>query len=167
MSNIFEGFEFFISNIDEIGTSNSKKSSLESMIVEHGGTKVQNFLPNSTTHIIASVIDYRTNNIIKKFDTNVYSPKWVIDCIKYQRLIPLSPLYMKFINKETTSIFKNTIDIYNDNFFEDIGEDTLVEILSSMPKLDEEKNYKEVLYDLKEEYGGDCLLIDLITNRIN
>ena len=134
------------------------------MIVENGGTKVQNYLPNSTTHLIASNIDYRTNNIIKKYDINVYSPKWVLDCIKYQKLISLSPLYLKFINKETTAVFKKTIDVFNDNFFEDIEIEGLIEILDSMPKYGEEKCYNYVLNDLKEEYGEDNILIQLNRN---
>ena len=135
------------------------------MIVENGGTKVQNYLPNSTTHVIASNIDFRTNTIIKKYDVNVYSPKWVLDCIKYQMLISLSPLYMKYINKETSNIFKKTIDIYNDNFFENIGEEGLMEILNNMPKCDDDNCYKEVLGDLQEEYGEDNILIKLAKNN--
>jgi hypothetical protein len=160
---LFSGFEFFISNVEEIGSNVSKKTALEITIVENGGTKVQNYLPNTTTHVISSVLDCRTSNIIKKYDINIYSPKWIFDCVRHQKIINISPLYLKYVNSETSNIFKKTIDIYNDNFFEDVNKESLNEILDHMPKISNEQDFKEVLFDIKQEYS-DNLLIKMLSN---
>ena len=48
-SDMFKGMEFYIVNVDD---KIANKAYLESRIVEHGGSRVQNLLP-TTTHVIA------------------------------------------------------------------------------------------------------------------
>lgn len=121
---------------DNLSVNLNSKKSLECSIVENGGSKVQNYLP-STTHVISSKIDIRTSNLIKKYDINIFSPKWLFDCIKYNKLIHLSPLYLVYVNKETQRLFLNSIDKYNDSYVNLVTKDSLLEIFKSM------KSYKE------------------------
>jgi BRCA1 C Terminus (BRCT) domain. len=64
---IFAGFEFYI-------VKSSEKEVLEKLIVENGGTKVQNYL-NSTTHVIGSDLgSIRVQNLIARKDLDIISP---------------------------------------------------------------------------------------------
>jgi|LauGreDrversion4_2_1035121.scaffolds.fasta_scaffold240809_4 hypothetical protein len=53
INNLFKGLEFLILNLDNTEHSVDFKRTLESVIYENGGNKVQNYLP-STTHVIAT-----------------------------------------------------------------------------------------------------------------
>ena len=65
------------------------KQRIEYLIVEHGGEKVQNYLP-SVTHIISNKIDFRAKNILKLHDINVMKSKWVEDCVKNKKILKIS-----------------------------------------------------------------------------
>lgn len=152
MSNLFSGLEFLVLNLDDnLSVNTTQKKTIECCIVEHGGVKVQNFLP-TTTHIIASKLDIRAQNLLKTMDVNIYSPKWVYDCVKYNKFMTISPLYLIYINKETKKTFSKTIDPYNDNYFEDVTKDNLIEILASIKDFKEKDDFNLALEELRKEY---------------
>ena len=152
VSDLFKGFQFFISNLDKIAKNNlEKKRLLEYEIVANGGDKTQNYL-NSTTHVIAEEIDLKIKNILNKHDINIYNSKWVYDCIKYEKIIPLSPMYLTYINEETREIFKMNIDIYNDSFFDNVDIDSLREIFNGMKNINFEKEFGKINQKIKNEY---------------
>jgi hypothetical protein len=124
--------EFLILNIDEnIQINTQQKKTLEFSIVENGGNKVQNFL-TSTTHIIASKLDIRAQNLLKTKDVNIFNPKWIIDSIKYNKLMKLSPLYLTYANKDTKELFSQTIDKHSDDYYEFVTKEHLTEIFMNM-----------------------------------
>jgi len=132
-------------NLDENITNNLlQKRTLETSVVENGGFKVQNFLPSTTTHVVASKLDIRAQNILKKNDIDIYKPKWVTDSIKYKKLIPKSPFYLTHATKNTQYFFSNNYDCFGDSFFEDINYETLKEVFANI-KIDQGLCHKIVL----------------------
>jgi DNA ligase-4 len=150
LSVLFNGLEFLVLNIDDnIQLNTQQKKSLEYNIVENGGTKVQNYL-SSTTHVIASKMDIRAQNLLKTKDVNIFNPKWITDSIKYHKLMKVSPLYLTYANKATKELFSQTIDKYNDDYYEYVNKENLVEIFNSMKSVDLSDS---MIRDLKERYN--------------
>lgn len=108
-----------------------QKRNLESLVVENGGSKVQNFV-HTTTHIIAAKLDIRAQNILKKNDLDIYKPKWVTDSIKYKKLVPKSPFYLTYASKNTQVFFSNYYDCFGDSFFDEITLETLKEVFGNI-----------------------------------
>ena len=153
-STLFTGFQFLVLSLDEVTAQNLiKKKLLEFAIVENGGEKVQNYLPNITTHVVAEKIDFKINNILVKNKINVLNSKWVYDCIQYKKILPLSPMYLTYINEETKEAFKLNIDKYNDSYFEDVDVNSLNEIFKGMKGIDIKKELKEAKKGLIKEFG--------------
>lgn len=89
VSNIFRGFEFYISNFPTIEI----KKKLETMILQNAGNFVQNYLVTNT-HIIACRMDFKLKTLLKQFDRNIIFPVWIFDCIEKNQLLDLSPKYL-------------------------------------------------------------------------
>ena len=87
--------EFYIVNCKD----KPSKPELELMIYQHGGSLVQNLLP-STTHIIATVDDFKCRSIREHFDMNIISYKWVLACVRRSFLLDLEPRHMIYTNAE-------------------------------------------------------------------
>jgi hypothetical protein len=87
---MFSGMEFYIVNVDP---EKANKPYLESRIAENGGLVVQNMRP-STTHIIASNIDFKVKNLIERFNMNIVKYNWILVCIERGFLVDLEPSYM-------------------------------------------------------------------------
>ena len=162
ISNLFQGFQFLILLLDDNVTLNSTmKQNLEYLIVEHGGEKVQNYL-SSVTHIISNKFDLRAQNILKLHDVNILKSKWIEDCVKYKKILKVSPKYLTYANEETKEIFSNTIDKYGDSFYEEIDYQTLEGIFENIKIKDIEKEYKEALKDILDEYNDNDIVKNLI-----
>ena len=162
ISNLFQGFQFLILLLDDNVTLNSTmKQNLEYLIVEHGGEKVQNYL-SSVTHIISNKFDLRAQNILKLHDVNILKSKWIEDCVKYKKILKVSPKYLTYANEETKEIFSNTIDKYGDSFYEEIDYQTLKGIFENIKIKHIDKEYKEALKDILDEYNDNHILNNLI-----
>lgn len=153
VSNLFKGMEFLVLTLDDnLINHTQKKKALECSIVEQGGIKVQNFLP-STTHVIASKLDVRGQNILKTNDINIYNPKWVYDSIRCNKLMTISPLYLTYANRETKKQFVYTIDKFNDNYYEDLTPESLAELFLSMKEYEKDEDFNFVMQEIKKEYS--------------
>lgn len=135
---MFKNCEFLFLNLDEIINKDLQlKKELETLVVQNGGNKVQNYLPN-TTHVIAFKKDVRVNNILKKNDIDIYKPKWVQDCIKYKKLMPKTPFYLIHSSKESQNYFSKNYDSFGDSYYENVNKDHLREIFENI-KIDDSK----------------------------
>jgi len=61
----------------------------------HDGTIVQNPM-NSTQYIVTDIIDYKLRAYQSQKDKKYtfIKPKYIINCIKANKILPLSPLYL-------------------------------------------------------------------------
>lgn len=158
VSDLFRGLEFLVLTVNEEMSKNSEeKKQLEKLIVEHGGKKVQNLL-DSTTHVIASLIDIRAKSILKKTNKNILQPNWVYDSIKYKKIMDLSPIYLLYTNNDTITSFKYTMDKYNDHYFIQSNPGYLEEIMKNMkvpknsPKIEEIVDFFSSKYKKDKEF---------------
>ena len=167
-SNLFAGFQFMIVCLDEVVSQNIvKKKMMEYTIVENGGEKVQNYLPNRTTHVIAEKIDLKIRNIISQHDINVFNSKWVYDCVKLKRIIPVMPMYLTYVCSETKEMFAMNIDKFNDSYYEEVDENVLKEIFGGMDIAKEELDemVERAVVELKKEFNDEEM--EIITNDIS
>lgn len=155
-SNLFAGLQFLVLSLDNVASQSSiKKKLIEFAIVENGGEKVQNYLPNITTHVIAESTDVKIQNILSLHNINIINSKWVYDCIQYQKILPLSPMYLTSINEETKELFKMNIDKYNDSYYDDVDINSLKEIFNGMKKIDIDKQINTAIKEINKEYQND------------
>lgn len=111
VSNLFEGFEFYIVNSEPVA-----KAELERMIVSHSGNKVQNLLI-TTTHVISSKLDtIKVRNLLDHYDMDILKPQWVLDCIQFNSILPLKPKYLTHPSSNTARYFQNYYTDYGDAF---------------------------------------------------
>ena len=152
ISNLFQGCTFLVLLLDEsVDKNSSMKQSIEYLIVEHGGEKVQNYLP-SVTHIISNIIDFRAKNILKQNDVNVMKSKWVEDCVKYKKILKISPKYLTYANEQTKELFAKTIDIYGDSYFEEIDLNGLEGIFENIKIINLDVEYEKSVNKMMKEY---------------
>lgn len=106
-SSLFKEMEFYIVKAND-------KPVLEKIIVENGGSKVQNYLA-TTTHVVASDISsVRVQNLIKNKDINVISPQWVFDCVRHNEVLVLRPKYVISACEATKKVFDDQFTKYGD-----------------------------------------------------
>ena len=106
---LFNNFEFYIAKAEN-------KQTLERIIVENGGNKVQNYLANSTTHVIASDINsIRVQNLVQKKNIDVITPQWVLDCVRYNEVLGFKPRYLVHASSSTQQIFDRDFTKYGDS----------------------------------------------------
>jgi DNA ligase-4 len=131
-TSLFKDKEFVVLS----GDSQYSKDKLERLVVQHGGTKVQN-PSEKTTYIIAHdtskciIIDFnisalKVTNLIEAatLGRNPYGDKdiihcsWLVDCINERSLVSLHPRYMIYTSKVTNEKFKQEMDKYLDCYSE-------------------------------------------------
>lgn len=152
ISNLFQGCQFLVLLLDDsIDQNSSMKQSLEYLIVEHGGEKVQNYLP-TVTHIISNKIDFRAKNILKTNDVNVMKSKWVEDCVKNKKILKISPKYLTYANNQTKDLFAKTIDIYGDSYFEEVDLNGVESVFENIQIKNVDYEYEKCIFKMLKEY---------------
>ncbi|KAI8611855.1 ATP dependent DNA ligase domain-containing protein [Chytriomyces sp. MP71] len=101
------------------------KHALESEIIKHGGSCVQNPRLGKTKYVLAEKPIIKVNNLIKDGLFDIVKPAWLLDCV-YVR-------YMIYTADETRRHFKRVNDKYGDSYSQDVTADDLCEIFKTMP----------------------------------
>jgi DNA ligase-4 len=107
-STLFEGIEFYVVKAMD-------KAELERIIVEHGGSKVQNFMKNTRFVIAEDCLSMKVQTLIEKQQVNIIKPLWIYDCIKYSYLVQLVPKYVAFANNDLQAKFNSELTKYGDS----------------------------------------------------
>ncbi|KAI9090279.1 ATP dependent DNA ligase domain-containing protein [Phlyctochytrium arcticum] len=127
---LFHGKEFcVVPNATEGGFRD--KHVLETTILEHGGTCVQNPV-TSTNMIIADLWTLKVNNYKAAGVHDIVKSRYISDCIKENTLLPLNPKYMLFATEGTKESFKESIDMWGDSYTNEIKTSGLKELFNSM-----------------------------------
>ncbi len=120
-TSLFKGKEFVVLS----GSVEHTKDKLECMIVQHGGTKVQN-PSEKTAYIIAHDTTLKVNNLMDAArlgkspygDKDIIHVSWLIDSIREGGIVSFHPRYMLYTSKITDLKFKDEMDKYLDSFAE-------------------------------------------------
>ena len=116
LSQIFAGHEFLFLTLR--GCSQSKEE-LERLVVQYGGSKVQNFL-QSTTDIIASDASVlKVQNFIQTFDLDIKKPEWILACVDTQEVVEAGPRYLLHTSSQTSEYIRTHFSPYGDAYFVD------------------------------------------------
>ena len=73
---------------------------------------------------IGPVVD----GIISKSGKDIVLPKWIIDCVQEQDLVPLAPKYMLHTTEETKASFREEMDRWGDLYIQDATEQSLRDV---------------------------------------
>jgi DNA ligase-4 len=108
-SGLFNNFEFLV-------LQSKQKEAIERLIVQYGGTKVQNWCP-STTHVIADSSDsLRVRSFIDRNDVTVFRSKWVVDCTEQGELLAVKPQYLLSASSDLKASMQGKFTSYGDSF---------------------------------------------------
>jgi len=88
---------------------------LERLVVEYGGSKVQNFMKGTNYVVAEDCESMKVQNLIERQQINIFKPLWVYDCIRFGYLVPLSPRYMAHANNELKNRFNKDMTKYGDS----------------------------------------------------
>lgn len=108
---IFENCEFYVVKAVD-------KMEIERLVVEYGGSKVQNLMRNTNYVVAEDCESMKVQNLIEKQGINVIKPSWVYDCVKFGYLVKLAPRYMAHANEELRERFDNELTKYGDSLTE-------------------------------------------------
>lgn len=164
-SDLLKGHEILIISC---GKKFSKKE-LETMILKHGGKRVQNCL-ESTTLAVAAEKDFRTGAINQKYGLSVLSVEWLVESIKNGRLEDFKPRFI-IENSEWLKLRnKEKFDKFGDDFFEDTNLNELKKILENeeleqeLKIFEKEKNFNfEERLELEREIFEEKKLLENIS----
>ncbi|XP_065897200.1 DNA ligase 4-like isoform X2 [Dysidea avara] len=127
VSGMFKGKEFCVIN----GPPGFNKAAIETKIIEHGGTVVQN--PGPETHmVLVYKLVVRADNIIKVELYDVVKTSWLQECLDSSHCVPLLPHHMWFTSAKTKSHFAQLYDRHGDSYFEDCTEESLKQIFQKI-----------------------------------
>ena len=130
VSSIFEGMEFCVMN----GTKEHDKPELETLIVQHGGAKVQYPFEGSTFCVLAATQTLKVRNIVESRRFDVVSIAWLLDCVSEKRLLQLGPKYMIFTTERTKELLLGQYDRFGDSYTEDATPQSLREAFAQVGK---------------------------------
>lgn len=110
ISNLFMDLEFCILSCQD-------KAGIETLVFNFGATFVQNPRRGMTSYVVADNLDIKVKNLIASGWINIVTSKWVYECTRKGKIIPLDPRYVLFATKETREAFlREVCDEYDDVF---------------------------------------------------
>lgn len=138
------------------GNNDCSKKNLETLVIAHGGTIVQN--PSKSTHCVIArdTKNVRVKNAMKSNKYNIVKLQWLVRCCESKKLFPFSPLDILQITKEAEKELGDFYDKFGDDFVTPLTNQTLQEILHNIPvKTNVNTDFQagvNALYEQLEEY---------------
>lgn len=134
---LFEGKTFYVTG----GSQDPKRSQeeLEKLIKEHGGICTKNPASVRDGHALALTdrLTARTRAILNMEGANVITPKWALDCIRQNYILPFETEYLFAATDDMYTLAAENTDQYGDSYFRDVDED---ELRATFERMKEEKS---------------------------
>eukprot|EP00743_Colponemidia_sp_Colp-15_P010678 GILK01011788.1.p1 GENE.GILK01011788.1~~GILK01011788.1.p1 ORF type:complete len:977 (-),score=171.66 GILK01011788.1:53-2941(-) len=134
-SKLFSSMEMCILNTDE---RKYPKQELETLIVQYGGSKVQN-VREATTHILAARLDMKVRNQIQVGERDILHYQWLLECIAQKQVVPLEPKYMIHATRATKDKFSRELDRYGDHYTRQLTLNGLQDLLKEVGKQEQQR----------------------------
>nr|XP_042896531.1 DNA ligase 4 [Parasteatoda tepidariorum] len=141
-----------------IFSSLEKKQEVEKKIAQSGGKLVQN-PGNGTFCIICDKITAKVKNLINKGIYDVVKEEWIENCYMEGLLLQWKPDDLYHAKQETCEKLGQFYDKYGDNFTEDVSENSLKRIFSSISEeewLAQDMTNQKIV-ELEKNYFPDSL----------
>lgn len=152
-SKLFEGKTFYLTG----GSKNPKKpqEELEKLIKEHGGVCTKN--PASVRDGLAiPLADRQTARslaISKMEGVNIVTPKWALDCIRQNYILPLETDHLYAATDEMYALAAENLDPYGDSYFRDVEVDELRNVFEQVQKERESAPRRVGEFDVEAFYN--------------
>lgn len=141
-SQLFVGHEFLFLTLR--GCVQTKED-LERLVVQHGGTKVQNCLKSTTDVIASDEKVLRVQHLIQTYDLDIKKPEWVQACVEAGQLVVAGPRYLLHASAQTSEYFRSCFSPYGDSYFVDFcSANDLFGLAMSVPMADAETQIKRL-----------------------
>lgn len=131
-SKLFEGKTFYLTG----GSKNPKKprEELEKLIKEHGGVCTKNpaSVRDGLAIPLADRVTARALAITKMEGVNIFMPKWALDCIQQNYILPFETDHLYAATDETYALAAENSDRYGDSYCRDVDVDELRKIFEQM-----------------------------------
>lgn len=132
-SKLFEGMAFYIPSGSE--NLDKQRPELEALVREHGGSIVQD--PSKVAEGTAIGVGDRQTELVKslaKMEGVAYivSPKWMVDCIKQQYLLPYEDEHLYLAPDDMRALALENTDQYGDSYHRDLDEDEMEKLVARM-----------------------------------
>jgi DNA ligase-4 len=130
VSHLFSHFEFCVFQFSD---QRYKKAEIEREIMLHDGSIVQNPM-GSTQYIVTDCIDYKLRAFQSQKDKKYtfIKPNYISNCIKANKILPLSPLYLTVLPERSSSFYRDSFDRFGDSYTNYLDLRELDELLDSM-----------------------------------
>ncbi|CAN6603465.1 DNA ligase 4 [Trichomonascus vanleenenianus] len=129
---LFVGRTFYV--LSSRYTEGFDKIKLAELIKEYGG-KLTNSLKEGDVIFIADSPNV-TADAVRQNDKDVVKPLWVIDCIRYNMILPLEPIYIFSATMETLHKAHENVDQFSIPYFREISEEELNDLLKKVDAMD-------------------------------
>lgn len=152
-SSLFSGEKFYVMT-DSKKYQKVRKSELEIMIKKNSGSLTNSAENNNDSqrrlNLIADRETVNVSGILSKRDLDILRPIYILDCIRYEKLLPLEPRYLLHATLETERTANNHVDVYGDSYYRRVELEELKEILKKdKVQLDIDRgSMKELIFDL-------------------
>ncbi|KAI9247434.1 hypothetical protein BDA99DRAFT_525900 [Phascolomyces articulosus] len=145
-TSLFSDLSFYVVSGDE----STNKAQLETMIKENDGKFLQT--THGVKYIVAGSKNPRVDGIISKDEQDIVFPKWIVDCVEEQDLVPLGPKYMLHITEATKDTFRQEMDPWGDLYIKEATEQSLRDVMSRMTIGFNENTQRPLADEIRERY---------------
>ncbi|CAN8096894.1 unnamed protein product [Discula destructiva] len=156
-SKLLAGMSFYVPSDSE--DPKKTKTELETLIKEHGGTVV--LQPSKVREgVVVPLADretLRTRAVMKFEGVNIITPKWIVDSINNNYLLPYEKRHLFVATDEMLELAERTVDQHGDSYCRDVDVEELRETFERMreksPASDAAAFDTESFYDQLEANG--------------
>lgn len=131
-SKLFEGKTFYLTG----GSQNPKKAQeeLEKLVKEYGGTCTKNpaSVRDGNAIALADRQTARALAVTKMEGVNIITPKWILDCIKQNYILPFEEVNLYAATDDMYALAAQNTDQYGDSYYRDVDVDELRNIFERM-----------------------------------
>lgn len=131
-SKLFEGLSFYIEARSESLDKSVKE--LATLVQEHGGSLAHN--PARVLDGSAIALADRQNQYILSLRRQgagfIVSPKWLVDCIKQQDLLPYEDEHLYLAPDDMRALAAENTDKYGDSYYRDLDADEMESLFACM-----------------------------------
>lgn len=131
-SKLFKGMSFYVPS----ASFNPKKTKveLENLVKEYGGTVVLQpaKVRDGDAIPLADRETLRTRAIMNFPGVDIISPKWILDCINSNYLLPYEKSHLFVATDDMVALAEQNTDQYGDSYFRDVDVPELKEIFTGM-----------------------------------
>lgn len=174
-SNLFHGMNFYVISdyYNPLTKTRISRNQINREVITQGGAVVYNLITKpdemNKLRIISGTYNIECKTLIER-GYDVLSPRWILDCVLYKKVLSLEPIYCFNVSDELMKLAKTRNDPFGDSYQTNINERTLQEIIQAnlhseyepldTGKLDDEMStIPLLLFSKRKIYIQECVCV--------